>query len=253
MDHVPWESDAPLTPQERNAISKSIAVFQLGENSEGNSFMRAGKRYAEQSGDKKYLAALNLFIREEQRHSAVLGQFMDRQNISRIHKEWTDSSFRFIRKLAGLNICVAVLLTAEIVAAVYYRALGQATRSPVLRAICGQILVDEAYHLRFQAGTLAKAMMNWSPIRRWLFRQIQRLLLAGTILVVWKEHRSVYQAGQFSFFQWWSMTWSTLEEVLLTIQASRNERDDSLNLPLPDQTSHLLSPHLPTKVFGDLF
>ena len=252
MDHVPWDSDSPISAVEKQAISKSIAAFQLGENSEGNSFMRAGRAYAQRTGDHQYLDALRLFIKEEQSHSAALGRFMMSQEIPLIEKEWTDSSFRFLRKLAGLNVCISILLTAEIIAAVYYRALGQATNSPVLRAICGQILVDEAHHLRFQASILSKERMSWSPLKRWCFRQLHRFLLAGTILVVWKEHRSVYRAGNFSFFQWWSMTWAILEEVLLTISTGiESGRDEiqELRLPIPSDTPITLAPQLPTMTF----
>ena len=247
MSHVPWETDEPISDSQRQAISKSIAVFQLGENSEGNSFLRAGKAYAERTGDKQYLAALDLFIKEEQSHSATLGQFMDQQDIPKIQKEWTDSTFRFLRKIAGLNVCITVLITAEIIAAVYYRALGQATNSKVLRAICGQILIDEAHHLQFQASTLAKDRMSWHPIKRWLFVQLHRIVLAATILVVWKEHRSVYRAGNFSFFQWVSMTWAVLEDVLLTIQlGTKQDESGEYELPVPSQTATTRFPGLPS-------
>ncbi|MFK7769864.1 MAG: hypothetical protein AB8B55_21830 [Mariniblastus sp.] len=217
MDHVPWDRNQLISTDQRDAIAKSIATFQLGENAEGNAFKRAGRAYAERTGDFEYLKALKLFIEEEQSHSAVLGRFMDQQNIPRIEKEWTDSTFRYIRRLAGLNVCITVLITAEIIAAVYYEALRNATESPVLRAICDQILIDEAHHLKFQGGVLAKERSSWNPVKRWLFRQLHRVLLLGTILVVWKEHRSVYRAGRLGFFRWTSKTWAVLEEVLVTI------------------------------------
>lgn len=206
FNHVNWDSDRTLTVGDRRAVAKSIAVFQLGENAEGNAFKRAGQRYAERTGDYEFLRALDLFIQEEQNHSAVLARFMEQQNIPCLTQEWTDSAFRFIRRIAGLNVCVTVLITAEIVAAVYYRALGMATNSPVLRSICGQILNDEAHHLQFQAGTLAKERLDWHPLKRWWFRQLHRLFLLGTLLVVWKEHRSVYRAGKFGFVQYVACT-----------------------------------------------
>ena len=214
---------------------------------------RAGRAYADRTGDFEYLNALKLFIEEEQNHSAVLGRFMAQQDIPQIEKDWTDSSFRFIRRMAGLNVCITVLITAEIVAAVYYRALGQATRSLVLRAICGQILIDEAHHLQFQASTLAKERSSWNPIKRWFFRQLHRVFLMGTIAIVWKEHRNVYRAGKFSFFQWVAMTWSVLEDVLLTIQSGTNTQPDGLlQLPMPPQTITTNIPGLPSMQFREI-
>ncbi len=251
MSHVPWELNEPISDSQHKAIAQSIAVFQLGENSEGNSFLRAGKAYAQRTGDFEYLAALELFIKEEQNHSATLGRFMEQQNIPTIKKEWTDSTFRFLRKIAGLNVCITVLITAEIIAAVYYRALGQSTNSKVLRAICGQILIDEAHHLQFQASTLAKERLSWHPLKRWAFVQLHRIVLAGTILVVWKEHRSVYRAGNFSFFQWVSMTWAVLEDVLLTIQTGMTLGEGGeYGLPIPSQTPTTRFPGLPSLADG---
>ena len=252
MEHVPWHKDQAVTGDERRAIEKSIAVFQLGENSEGSSFIRAGRDYATKTGDFEYLNALKLFIKEEQNHSAVLGRFMAQQNIPSIQKEWTDSGFRLVRKLAGLNVCITVLITAEIIAAIYYRALGQATSSPVLRAICGQILIDEAHHLQFQAGTLAKERSIWNPLKRWFYRQLHRLFMFATILIVAKEHGRVYRAGGLSFFQWFAMTWSVLEDVLHVIKIGTKQTDGEFKLPLPPQTTTTHVPGLPSMKYREL-
>lgn len=231
MSRVPWKDEVILDGQQKNAIAKSIATFQLGENSEGNSFRRAGKKYAEETGDVEYLNALDMFIKEENRHSDVLARFMKSQAIAKLEQEWTDDIFRWIRKLAGLNICISVLLTAEIIAAVYYRALGQATHSPVLKAICDQILIDEAHHLVFQAGTLAKQRRKWSKPRRWLSSLTQQFLMLGTILIVWREHRQVYLAGGYSFLGMARETWEVFRETLQLIH------DATLSdLPLPNDT-----------------
>lgn len=231
MDHVPWQDDVDISDQENSAIAKSIATFQLGENSEGNSFRRAGTRYAEETGDFEYLKALDMFIKEENRHSDVLARFMERQDIPQLEQEWTDNVFRRIRKVAGLNICISVLLTAEIIAAVFYRALGRATRSPVLRIICDQVLIDEAHHLIFQAGTLAKQRRKWNPARRWFSNQFQNFLMLGTILVVWIEHRKVYLSGGYTFLAMARETWSIFREVMGQIRSATHGR-----LPVPGDT-----------------
>ena len=74
MEHIPWEAKDTLSDAERDAIGKSIATFQLGENAEGNSFKRAGQQYVARTGDRHYMSALRQFIAEEQRHSLVLGR-----------------------------------------------------------------------------------------------------------------------------------------------------------------------------------
>ena len=89
MDHVPWETDVDIPPHQSETITRSIATFQLGENSEGGTFKRSGQEYANETGDHEYLNALDMFIKEENRHSDVLGRFMDRQSIPKLEKEWT--------------------------------------------------------------------------------------------------------------------------------------------------------------------
>ena len=49
------------------------------------------------------------------------------------HRNWTDSIFRRIRKLAGYEAAVTILVTAEMIGFVYYRALARATDSPSLK------------------------------------------------------------------------------------------------------------------------
>ena len=65
-----------------------------------------------------------LFIREEQHHAAQLREFMLAHGIALKQRNWTDSIFRQIRRLAGFETAVTILVTAEMVGFVYYRALG---------------------------------------------------------------------------------------------------------------------------------
>ncbi|MFG3444326.1 hypothetical protein ACGFZ1_06430 [Bacillus velezensis] len=47
-----------------------------------------------------------------------------------------------------------MLLTAEVIVAVYYDALKNVTGSVCLQSICWQILIDEEKHIEFQAEKL---------------------------------------------------------------------------------------------------
>ena len=109
------------------------------------------------------METVKIFIKEEQDHALVLGQFMDMHSIEKIRKDGLDNIFRFLRKLAGLEGTVTVLLTAEIISMIYYQALRNATSSRTLRQICRQILIDEEMHLRFQSFTLS--MIYYQALR----------------------------------------------------------------------------------------
>ena len=117
---IPWHLKEALSPRERRAIAHSIAIFQLGESSDGRHFMAAGKAYVEASGDTHYQDALGRFIAEEHRHARDLGRFMRAHDIPLQQHRWTDNIFRCIRNVAGLEVCISVLVTAELIAKTYY-------------------------------------------------------------------------------------------------------------------------------------
>lgn len=196
---LPWDDTYRLSREERAAVARSVQQFQLGEGARGRGLLRRAEAYARRAGDPQFVSALRLFIAEEQRHSADLARFLTQQGIAVRPAHWVDTTFRKLRKGAGLEVCVGVLVTAELIAVPYYRALRDATESPLLRVLCRRILCDEAQHLRFQAATLAR--LRWQ--RPWLLRRAtmigHQLFLLGTALVVWCEHRSAFCRGGYWF------------------------------------------------------
>ena len=139
-----WSDEYRLTEIERHTILSSIQQFQVGENSDGRQLIRRAQAYTARTGDHAYLPALILFIQEEQRHSAYLKRFMEQQGLPLLTGgHWVDDMFRRVRHLATLEMSIAVLLMAEVIAMTYYHGLRGATGSPLLRGICRQLLRDE--------------------------------------------------------------------------------------------------------------
>ncbi|HWD37818.1 MAG TPA: hypothetical protein VG944_03155 [Fimbriimonas sp.] len=204
---VPWRLGAELSDTEKRAITKSVQSFQLGESSEGNHLRRAAKQWSEANSDLAYCESVDLFIKEEQRHARELGRFLELNSIDLIEKNWTDSLFRSIRRLAGLELSIMVLLTAEIVAQVYYVALAASTKSGILAAICNQIVKDEEQHVRFQCERLA-IMARGRGLTHVMFRYgFQRAFLFCALPVVWSGNRQAYRAGGYSYSRFFSETW----------------------------------------------
>jgi len=195
---IPWDDPYRLTAAEAAAVAASIQQFELGEGSEGNAFIRRARTFAEAAADSEFVPTLQLFIKEEQRHSASLGRFLDMHGVPHLKKHWLDQIFRRLRRMAGLELIVTVLVSAEIIAVPYYRALHNATHSPLLRALCRQILIDEAVHLQYQAETLSGLREGRSTIRRALTELAHAFLLHGTVLAVWLEHRKVFLCGGYT-------------------------------------------------------
>lgn len=212
---IPWEWGVTLSPAERHAIATSVQEFQLGESSEGRHLMTRAIHHAADTGDVAFIPALRLFIAEEHRHARDLGRVMDLAGIPRIGRTWPDTVFRWLRRGAGLELSVAVLITAEIIAKVYYLALRQATHSPVLRRLCVQILADEAQHVRFQAERVAILRKGRSRLSLALRKRLHQGFLIGTCLVVWQRHRRAFRAGRYTFTRFWNHTWMEMREVLL--------------------------------------
>ncbi len=206
---VPWETVVRLTAAERRAVAKSIAVFQLGESGEGRHVLRCAEQHGRERNDPNYLPAMRLFIQEEQRHAALLGRFLDEAGLSRLPREWTDGVFRWLRHQAGLELTITTLVTAEMLAKVYYAALRDATECAALRAICRRILRDETAHVQFQCQRVV-LLQEQNP--RWL-RRIKRglhaLLFVGTALVLWLAHRSVFRAAGMNWSSYWRRAWRT--------------------------------------------
>jgi hypothetical protein len=79
---VPHGLSDLLRPDERRLIAGSIATFQLGEQSEGRALQRAAQRFARARRIPALARIVELFIREEQCHAALLRAFMEEHHIA---------------------------------------------------------------------------------------------------------------------------------------------------------------------------
>jgi hypothetical protein len=205
---IPWQNGAELTTEDITAMSRSLQEFQAGESSEGKHLFQSAQRYAQRTGDEEYVPAIRLFIAEEQRHARDLGRFLKLNGIVLVPTTFTDRVFRKLRRLfGGLEMSIGVLITAEIIAKVYYAVLREATESAILRRLCDQILQDELRHVQFQAEQLAKLRALRGRFGQAVTMGIQRFLFLGTTLVVWYFHRSTIRRGGLSPGGWWRSCW----------------------------------------------
>lgn len=195
--HVSRRVSVQLTAKELSIVTKSIQQFQLGEGSRGQRLLQRGRKYGRAVNDPYFADALDLFIKEEQQHSRYLDAFLESQSIPVVSRNWVDTIFRRLRGLAGLELSLTVLVTAEIIAVPYYRALRSATGSAILKMICTRILEDEANHLKFQASMLARVRAARLGLLQHALSATHRLFLLGTLAVVWREHRAVLKAGNY--------------------------------------------------------
>jgi hypothetical protein len=216
---LPWGDGVRLSETEKLAVIASIQQFQLGEEASGARMLERAQRFSRKTGDLGLIAALKLFLREEQRHSKILAQFLQIENAPCLRRHWVHSVFRSVRGLAGLELCLKVLVTAEILARPYYAALRDATSSPLLKSICQHIFDEEGAHMHFQAFALSRFQNRHRRLTQALIKTSHIVLLASTAALVWAEHQTVFGSAGRTFRQFWEQTWQEFDALYRTASA----------------------------------
>ncbi|MCR6490402.1 ferritin-like domain-containing protein [Amycolatopsis sp. OK19-0408] len=176
-DEPPWERGAKLHPD----VARSVQRFQVGEAGDGaNLIAKAG------GGD--YLAAVRLFVAEEQNHARMLAALLAAAGFPVIATHWTDTVFVWLRRALGLRLELMVLLIAEVVALRYYRALRDGAGDPLVSQVAARILADEQRHVPFHCDRLRLGFEGLSkPVRAAVFGA-WRVLLLGVAVTVAADH-----------------------------------------------------------------
>jgi hypothetical protein len=186
-----------LTDEERRLIAGSIATFQLGEQSQGATLLRAAQGFARVHDLPQLVRVVELFIREEQRHAALLRRFMEDHRIALKSTNWTDWVFRRVRRLAGFELYLHVLICAELIGKVYYRALEAATGCQRLKVLCRILVCEELAHIGFESQLLLALRASRPAPARVLMRLAHRTLVAASACVVWMTHRAVLRRAGY--------------------------------------------------------
>lgn len=211
-----WPAESGLSAAERALIGPSLREFQQGEAQEGAHFYRVAGAHAERHGDRAYVRAHQLFMAEEQRHGADLARFLELAGVPVLaRRSWLAWGFCWAGSRGGLGVALIAVLESELIALVYYRALREATDSPLLRELCAEILRDEVVHVRFHAQRLRLMRADHGPLRRALLAGRDRLLFAALIPVVWWRHGRVLRAGGLGPLAFWRDAWRRYEQVIV--------------------------------------
>jgi hypothetical protein len=190
-----------ISELERRKIGYSISQFQRGESSEARDFLEKSRIFSIKSGRAAFYEESKLFIKEENYHSNLLKIFMMQMQIEAASDAWTDNVFRWLRSLGDIAWSSRVLLTAEILAQVYYPALKEATSSEMLHLICERIIADEDFHILFQTERIARVLQHRHKMVRTIQAISALVLFCGTTFVVWLEHQAVLSSS-LTFWQY---------------------------------------------------
>lgn len=231
---VDWSLQPTITPKELEAILPSLQAWQLGETSDGKKLLHASTKYAAAIGDEHYPKAVELFIKEEQKHGNNLGKYLDLIQQPRIKKDWGDSLFRKIRYYnSSMELWTLAVITVESTAQIFYQSMKDATNCPLLKQICTDILIDEAFHIDFQYERFLIIYRSKSKRSQWLNFYFYKLFYFSTILVVWFAHKKAFKAGNNNFNKYWkkmslkfNKTIARLRENSVS-QTNRSKNDSS--------------------------
>ncbi|OCX51972.1 hypothetical protein BEL04_15370 [Mucilaginibacter sp. PPCGB 2223] len=199
-NRIYWAAGPEISADEIKTILPSLQAWQLGETSEGLHLIAASTKYAHKIGDADYVDAVRLFIKEEQKHGNNLGRYLDEIGQPRIRQNWGDTLFRKIRYFnTSMEIWTLAVIVVESTAQVFYQALKDATQCDLLRQICTDILIDEAYHITFQTERLAMIYHNKPGFSKSWRKLAYKYFFYATAALVWFAHRSLFRAGGNSF------------------------------------------------------
>lgn len=196
IKRVNWNLAPSISEHEISTILASLQAWQLGETSEGKNLVAASTKYAAKIGDPDYVDAVKFFIKEEQKHGNNLGLYLDAINRPRIKKDWGDSLFRKVRYLnTSMEMWTLAVIVVESTAQIFYQSLKDATNCRLLKEICTDILIDEAYHITFQTERLAIIYDSKSMPAKKMLRLAYKGFFYATICIVWFAHKRIFKAG----------------------------------------------------------
>lgn len=192
------DSRCALPDEVREPLARSIAIFQLGESGGGTRLRRYARKVAPLEQFRGYMRAVDLFVAEEQGHAALLARLLEHLRGTRLKKQWSNTVFRAVRGLLNIEFNVQVLLTAELIAEVYFGHLYLRVDDPAVKLVARKLLADEMKHLAFQREFLADRLAGLSPTWRRLWRlQFEMIHRVTTWVVSW-DHAPCFHAIGFA-------------------------------------------------------
>lgn len=180
-------------------IAQSLPAWQLGETSDGRHLRAAARQYALKHDDMAFLSAVDLFILEEQRHGAALGEWLDSAGMARKGRDLGDTLFRTCRyAIPNYAVWASVVVMVESMAEIYYAAVKRLSPCPRLQAECTRILCDEVKHIQFQCEHLAATRRRMPRVVRKLLSVAELAFYTVVCTAVWIAHGKLMRTSGLS-------------------------------------------------------
>lgn len=226
---IDWSQKPSITEEEKRNVLYSIKAFQLGETGDGLHFLACVQRREDRIGEPEYVRAAQLFVKEEQKHGANLGRYIDAIGEKRAKADWGDWFFTRIRHFnRSLELWSVTILIVEAAAQIFYQAVHDATQCRLLKEICKDILIDEAHHIKFQNERLFVLFQEKGFYARAISVTWYCLLFFFTAHAVWFGHRKALKAGGIQFKDFMqSMYYKFFKSLQFIHSTQRIEREET--------------------------
>jgi hypothetical protein len=223
QQRVDWSLDPEISRKEISIILRSLQAWQLGETSDGKHLLKAATQYAIRINDPAYIEALSLFIKEEQKHGNNLGTYLDRIGKPRIKKDLGDTLFRKVRHFnTNMEIWTLTVIVVESTAQIFYQSLKDATHCKLLKQICTDILIDEAYHITFQTERFSVIFKSKTPFWKAVSHRLYYYFFFSTAIIVWIAHKKLFNAGGNTFQKYMVKMKYKYNKIISQVTTCRN-------------------------------
>lgn len=201
-----WNAPMVMSGPALEKLIKSLQQFQLGDGG-GPAYLIAWDHRRLLASDTGLKALVDLWFKEEEGHSRLLGEALKRFKAPEITSHWSFELFCGVRRIAGVNFELYALLLTEITSHVYYKMMGRHCPDSAVGRMCALINRDEAGHIAFHRARLCSEGTRFgrSYGKCWeLFFRL-RGLAAGTVL--WINHRGALKAMGATDQEFYSGIW----------------------------------------------
>jgi hypothetical protein len=197
-----WAAPFNLPQCIRAPLLKSLEQFRLGE---GSGPVTNRRKFRPMPGDAPELRPIvEMWFREEDEHSRLLGCAVHRLGGKHTQKHWCSSSFRTVRHLLGPQFKFQILLLVELVSTAYYRILFARLSDAPIVEMCGLLLRDETIHIAFHRDRLANLGRSSLGLNGALWQAQFWLFGQAAAAMLWITHATCLRSigsSQKEYFQ----------------------------------------------------
>jgi hypothetical protein len=194
-----WGGAAELADRERSAAAKSLQEFAFTADVEADSAIEWAREIANETGDRGFVWAFRLFLREERHQGWLVNRLLRELGVPQTRRTWTDRVLQTVGRLNAPSLYLHLLVGIELVARGYYRALRDGTQYQLIRDVSARLAEEQDIHIQFAAFALPLMRRRRSGVSQATTEGFHRVFVFAAMLRVWLRHAAVFRQAHWSF------------------------------------------------------